>query len=377
MILFVFTQTLYASTQFLTLSDIHYGSKNNSGQGQDTGDDLLQLAMTKLSQLAAKVEFIIYLGDMPTHGSYEVKEKELYEKIVFQSLYRANTLAKPMFYIPGNNDSLAGNYQPFTQNGRSPLNLAEDWSGACVHCENLIIDDQYMYEGGYYASYAIPNNHDLILIALNSTQFLNFPSRYPPYPNQRKEAQVQLQWFAKQLANHQAKQLLIAMHEPPGFDYQGQQYWETQYLEQFLTAIKKNQTHYQEITLLTSHTHMDEIRKINLDESHTLYAFSTPSISRIHNNNPAMKIFDLGNDLSLKNFVTHYTHTVETWLDEHYYAMNSSDSIFPQCNYLNLTACLNSLSQETACKAITSGLFYGVKNTLVDNSHCHNIYQVN
>lgn len=377
MIFLLFTQTVCSSTQFLSISDIHYGSKNTPGDGHDTDPQLLQLAMSKFTQLASGVDFIINLGDIPTHGSYPSDEKEVYEKIVFQSLYQANTLAKPMFYITGNNDSLLGNYQPFAQNGHSPLSLAEDWNGACIHCEHLIINDQHMFEGGYYSSHVIPDNNEVMLIALNTTQFMDLSSRHPQYPNQKEDALTQLKWLEEQLANNQSKQLLIAMHEPPGRDHLGKPYWEPQYLEQFLKAVKSNQSHYQQITLLTAHSHMDEIRKISVDNTHNIYAFSTPSISRIHNNNTSMKVFELGDDLLLKNFVTYYTKTNDNWLDDHYYAIKKTDSIFPQCNNLNLAACLDTLDKEKVCEHLTVGLFYGVKSSLVDNSACNNSYQIN
>lgn len=377
-VLFFFGMQTAYSARFLAISDIHYGSKNIVEQNHDTDEQLLQLAMTKFAGLANSADFIVNLGDLPTHGYYPVHEKETYEKIVFQSLYKADRGAKPMFYIPGNNDSLAGNYQPFSQKGRSPLSLAEDWQGACSHCDNLIINQDHMYDDGYYSSYVIPGNKDLILIVLNSTQFMDPPAHYPSYPNQEKDASTQLQWFEKQLSEHQAKQLLIAMHEPPGYDYQGKPYWQAPYLRQFLTLLKNKQAQYQQITLLTSHTHMDEIRKISLDSKHNIYAFSTPSLSPIHHNNPAMKMFKLGKDLKLENFTTYYTESPNQWLGNHYYAIGKkTNSIFPECQGLNLATCLNSLSNDKVCEHIEAGLFYGVKNPAVDNSACSKIYQVN
>jgi Calcineurin-like phosphoesterase len=376
-LLILLVQTGFSSTKFLAISDIHYGSQNTPGEGHDTDDHLLQLAMNKFTQLAAKVDFILNLGDIPTHGSYPAEEKEIYESIVFQSLYQANETAKPMFYIPGNNDSLLGNYQAFSHNGRSPLNLAKDWNGACAHCENLIINNEHMYDGGYYSSYVMPHNKQVILIALNSTQFMDLSSHHTQYPKQQEDALTQLHWFAEQLAHHHAKQLLIAMHEPPGADYLGNPFWQRQYLEQFLTLLKSNHSHYQEITLLTSHSHMDEIRKISLNKRHNIYAFSTPSISRNHFNNPALKIFTLAKNFSLKDFTTYYTNTDDNWLNDHYYAIKRPESIFPQCHGLHLAACLDSFNNEMVCKNIEAGLFYGVKSNQVDNSACRKTYQIN
>ena len=97
---------------------------------------------------------------------------------------------KPMFYITGNNDSLAGNYQPFELEGKSPLNFAQDWTGACVHCKGLIIDGTHMHHSGYYSSYVMPHNKDIILIALNSTQWVQTPMLAARYPNQDKDART-------------------------------------------------------------------------------------------------------------------------------------------------------------------------------------------
>lgn len=374
--LILFVQTGFSSTQFLTISDIHYGSKNTSGDGHDTDDGLLQLAMTKFTQLTNAVDFIIYLGDIPTHGYYSAAEKETYEKIVFQNLYQANKTAKPLFYVAGNNDSLLGNYQPFSSNGRSPLSLAEDWSGACANCDGLIINDEHMYDGGYYSTYVRPDNKDLLLIALNTTQFTDLASRFIYYPNQKKDALTQLFWLSQQLSQHQAKQLLIAMHIPPGQDYLGTAYWEHAYLEQFLEMLKYYQPNYQQITLLTSHSHMDEIRKISFAQTPNIYAFSTPAISRIHYNNTAMKIFTLDQNSSLSNFTTYYTRSNQQWLDEQYTAIDK-EGILPECDNLNLASCLDSLNQDQLCASIEKGKYYGVKAERVRNSACRKIYQIN
>jgi len=374
--LILLIHTSFASTRFLTISDIHYGHQNTSGEGHDTGENLLQLAMNKFSQLAEDVDFIINLGDMPKHGYYLRAKKEIYEKVVFQTLYEANRSAKPMFYVTGNNDSLLGNYQPFSDNSHSPLSLATEWSGACAFCENLLINKEHMYDSGYYSSYVIPNNREIMLIALNSVQFTDLSSRLLKYPNQEKDAFAQLAWFENQLSQHRAKQLLIAMHIPPGKDYQGNPYWEEAYLNRFVELLVRYQANYQQITLLTSHSHMEEIRRINLDQTQTIYAFSTPSISRIHYNNPAMKIFKLDENGLLSNFTTYFTSSVEQWQNERYTAIHH-EGIFPECAGQHLAMCLNFLNQDIICTNIERENYYSVKTDRVDNSACRKIYQVN
>lgn len=378
LILLFFSQLSLAKTHFLIISDIHYGSQNTPGKRHDTGNKLLQLAMTKLSELSAQVNFIIILGDIPTHGTYPVREKEEYEKHIFQSLAKANTSKKPLFYVTGNNDSLQGNYKPFSKNGHSPLSLAKNWNGACLYCQNLLINDEHMYDSGYYSSYVMPNNHQVVLIALNSIQFIDFTAQgLPPYPYQRHDAQTQLKWLKQQLKQNYAKQLLIAMHVPPGVNYQGKTYWQAKYLEQFVALLDKYASHYQQITLLTSHTHMDEIRKITMKDTANIYAFSTPSVSPIHGNNPAMKVFTLSADYSLENFTTYYTASEASWLNNHYVASKQANSIFSGCKGAHLAACLDDLNKEQICKEIERGDFYSVKSNLVDNSACRKIYSIN
>ncbi len=161
----------FANPQFLVITDIHYGINDKSQDGQDTGLDLLTAAMTKLQSLSQQANFIVNLGDLPTHGFLDAATKGTYERQVFHDLKQADSAKKPMFYIFGNNDSLGGNYQSFTSNGLSPLNFAIGWEGACLYCHDLLIDGQHMNTEGYYSSYVIPHNKEVMLIALNTVVF--------------------------------------------------------------------------------------------------------------------------------------------------------------------------------------------------------------
>ena len=289
-------------------------------------------------------------------------------------MYVNDSSSKPIFYIAGNNDSLSGNYQPFEVNGISPLNFATDWNGACAHCNGLMINDSHLSHDGYYSSYVIPKNKNIILIALNATQWTRTPllSRYP---NQEHDALIQLSWLEQQLKKHHAKQLLIAMHEPPGNSYLGNPIWHQQYLDQFIKILNKNKKSYGEITILTSHSHMDEFRKINFTDGKPIYLYSTPGISRIHHNYPGMKVFSLNKNLRIKNFTTYYTSHLLSWANQHYQALNAPDAIFPHCNN-TLSQCLNELSDTQVCDHLDKGLFYGVKSPLVPNNACNKIFRV-
>lgn len=367
----------HAEISFLTISDLHYGADNKNGDGHDTNDELLAVSLGKFSQLSEKVDFILTLGDFPTHSVLKTASKELQIAKIFHDLYLADTAKKPMFYITGNNDSLQGNYQAFKWKGKSPLLLAKDWNTACVYCDGLMIDNTHLDDGGYYSTYVIPENKNIVLIALNSIQFADLPWYKPKYPNQEQEALKQLAWLEEQLKAHPSQQLLIAMHIPPGINYKGKPLWEDQFQQQFIQLLQHYRAQYGEITLLTAHDHRDELRKISIEAGNNIYAYSTPSISRVYHNYPAMKLFDLDKSLKLKNFTTYYTTKDSQWDDEYYQAIADKNGIFTQCDHLNLTECLNSQDVKSICKAIKDGLFYGVKSAKVDNSVCDSNYPVN
>lgn len=369
-------QSSYAAPSFLTISDIHYGSDNNSGADEDIGTEFLKITWDKLKQLSEQVNFILVLGDLPTHLFFVTPLKEEYERTVFHGLYEADQSLKPMFYITGNNDSLSGNYQPFELEGKSPLNFATDWTGACVHCDGLIIDNTYLRSDGYYSSYVMPDNKDIILIALNTVQWVKLPIISPQHPNQERDASKQLIWLEQQLKKHHSKQLLIAMHIPPGNAYTGNVFWQKEYLQKFITLLENNHHLYGQITLLTAHTHMDELRKINFEDRSSLYVYATPAISRIHRNNPGIKIFTLDKNLAMKNYTTYYTTSLSEWGNEQYQALGSPDAIFPNCVNKNLSQCLTNLSDDQVCNYLEQGLFYGVKSPRVHKNVCNKTYRV-
>ncbi|CEG57888.1 metallophosphoesterase [Legionella fallonii] len=372
-----FLQSAFATQEFLTISDIHYGSENKSQQGHDTGDEFLQITLNQLQQLSKNVNFILILGDLPTHSLFVTSKKEEFEKTVFHGLYEANQGKKPMFYITGNNDSLLGNYQPFESNGKSPLTLATDWTGACAYCEGLMIDDSHMHSEGYYSSYVVPGNKDVMLIALNSTQLIKPTIFSPKYPNQERDATAQFKWLEQQLQNSHAKQLLIAMHIPPGNSYAGNPFWQEQYTQNLINLLEQYHSSFEQITLLSSHTHMDELRKIHLKDGRNIYVYSTPSISRNHHNNPGMKIFTLDQQMAIKNYTTYYTTDLNGWGQEQYQALGPLEAIFPNCDTKNLAQCLDNLSVEQVCNFLEQDLFYGVKSARVPQNVCNKTYMIN
>lgn len=333
-----------AKVSFLTISDIHYSRHNPTGDGHNTGDLFLQITLNQFRKYSHQADFIINLGDMPTHslGHHPYKKRQI--RTVLDGLYHANNHNKPMFYIPGNNDSLQGNYQAFRWKNQSPIDLSKLWQSSCIHCRHLPIDQSHMTSEGYYSTYVLPNNHDIVLIALNSTQFANTPYYYPKHPQQNTVAQRQLAWLEQQLKSLHAKQLLIATHIPPGINYQQKPMWRAKDRRQFVHLLSKYHAHFKQITILSAHTHIDEIRRIHLTDGAHIYDIATPSISRVHHNYPSMKMFYLDDDDRLKNFVTYYTRNERRWGNEFYQALGTTHAIFPQCSQQKtLVNCLNKL----------------------------------
>lgn len=372
----LFANLALAGPQFLTISDIHYGADNPVEDGADTGPDFLQLALNEMGTLSNKVDFILNLGDLPTHMNFFTSKKGEYEGALFHELYEADWSAKPMFYISGNNDSLGGNYQPFTVKGESPLTYAKDWDGACVNCKGLLIDSTYMRQKGYYSSYVMPNNKEVMLIALNTAPFTKVPIFASSYPHQEEDAELELSWLELQLKNHSAKQLLIAMHVPPGINYKGKPMWNKKSLDRFIALLGRYSQTYGEITLLSGHTHMDELRKLPLANGRAIYDYSTPAVSRIHHNNPGMKIISLNDKMAVSNYTTYYTSELTTWKNQHYQAIGGADAVFPNCHGDNLAACLNGLTKQQVCNDLEGGLFYGVKSDRVAQDVCHLTYLI-
>jgi len=369
---------VFSSTQFLAISDIHFAENNNSAMGNDVGKELLNSAMAKMRELSSDVDFILVMGDLPAHSLGRQPQKGRYEETVFEGLYQANDQKKPMFYLPGNNDSLKGNYQPFQFNGLSPLKYAKNWDGSCLNCKELLIDSSHMEQGGYYSSYVTRGNKDIILIALNTVQWTRVPFILAGYPEQERDAEEQMQWLEQQLKSHQAKQLLLVMHVPPGASYLGVNFWHRTYMKRFVELLQEHQKSYGEVSLITSHTHRDEFRKISLKNKSDIYAYSVPSISRVYLNNPGIKVFELGSEFKLINFTTYYTLNNLHWGSLHYKAAGNSTAILPECKKSSLAACLNRLSKHQVCNHLNHGMFYGVKSLVVSrqDKSCGVVYNV-
>jgi hypothetical protein len=221
----------------------------------------------------------------------------------------------------------------------------------------------------------IPNNRNIILIALNANQFVNPVFLAPRYPNQDQQAKIQLAWLEQQLRQHHAQQLLIAMHEEPGLDSNNNAVWRSSYLTTFINLLNRYHTNYQQLSLLPGHSHYDELRKIVLTDKTAIYSYSTPAISRNHYTNPAMKIFYLDKQQKLVDFTTYYTTDEQHWQNEQYHALLSTgDTIFPNCGTYNLPHCLDLLTNEEVCEKMTKHYIFTVKNRDKPITNCLSSY---
>ncbi|WP_430412673.1 metallophosphoesterase [Kordia sp.] len=331
------------TAKFLSLSDVHvdvdlkqttFGSSSISV----TSDVLWGKTKTKIESVvkAEQPEFMIYLGDLPGYDDNERKENT---HAMLENL-RSLQIGIPILYLPGNNDSLEGDYHSFTNaNGNTVLTKDADpsnpWpilntSSTITRSTNLDFNKEF----GYYAVDLITNGKKLKVIALNTVLFSNSGSH--PYTgddgvSQQKATQDQMHWFETTLKSMDTTdRVMIVMHIPIGIDgYGGKSMWKqsltftdlsgTSHALQngFIDILDRYKTN---ITgLLNGHTHTDGLRRIY--KSHTSddkndmisYSISTPGIAVNHGNNPAFKIFTYDtSNFDLLDFKTYYAVPTNT-----------------------------------------------------------------
>jgi len=349
---------------FLLLSDVHLNSfAKTCNYGDDTGMDLWNNLKSKLKSIfdgKNPPKFIIYTGDLPAHYKCDqncylppnaraehnanlVKILEDLRKLVAEHHI-------PLFYVPGNNDALAGDYYSFTDSSYQTifdlinekempypaLNVASsgnkppylEWKGS--HTVSFYDHDnkptQKIIETGYYSAEIMPK---LRIIVLNSVilgkNYFNVDGM-----TQRDEGNEEISWLKSELmeAKILKEKVYIAMHIPPGtdayaFDHQSTQpyMWahlpsETNtWLDQFLRLTSTYQSTISGI--FYGHTHMDELRRIydSTGTKITAVAISCPGITPQHYNNSGFKLvyYDSSNFQPV-DFETFYsTPTAASW----------------------------------------------------------------
>lgn len=319
---------------FLFLSDIHLDDTAHSTHyGGDTGKDLWETFKDKLNEVLSGTnspDFIIYTGDLSAHyrcnGTcyLEPEQRGAHNRDLTAILSEFQAIAekyqKPFFYLPGNNDAVAGNYYSFADKQQhSALDLipvkdlffpAPGGLAGKTPAHMISFPEPFM---GFYSAQIMKG---LRLLAMNTVIYT------PKYTavdggTQLSEGNKQLQWLSDQLAEAAAnnEKVYIAMHVPPGTDaYSGSNMWKAQatgsanWQNTFLRLMEKYQANIAGI--LYGHTHMDEVRRLydSTGTRITEVAISCPGVTPNHYNNPGFKVVRYDSvSKELVDFTTYYT----------------------------------------------------------------------
>jgi sphingomyelin phosphodiesterase acid-like 3 len=265
---------------FLILSDIHLRSNASHTMDLDPkynslGNELdpatFQAILSSInSAIKTKVinpDFTLILGDISAHYPIyfsmlpQLKVKD--ETLVFGGL--KNSLPnQAMFYAFGNNDSLAGHYENFTnKNNISPVTIAKlhgKWNSGflstgkiCNNSKNMqypcLLDSNEKL--GYYSAYIKPK---LRLITLNSVMFSSKRQHIST-----KLAFKELAWLRKELnvANKNHELVILAMHIPPIYDHNGKKHlWMQDNYAEFISIVSQYQKNI--IAITAGHTHQSQ-----------------------------------------------------------------------------------------------------------------------
>ncbi|MCD2259046.1 metallophosphoesterase [Psychroserpens luteolus] len=343
------TSSLFKTANFLTLSDVHLDKSQKNvpyGDINSTGIDIWNRTLTEINTVAATVQpkFMVYLGDVPNYFDNTTGNI----RKVFKDL-RTLKGDYPILFLPGNNDTMEGDYHSFQDapnpNGVNVFSLdkstTDPWpiinrNSTTTKVNNLDFSKQF----GFYAVDLIVGTETLHVIALNSVIFCEPTSTHQYIDDdnvtQQKAAQKQFSWFEKKLDSYGAKDhVMIVMHIPPGYDGYGQgKMWNDDlYVKNKDSVSYRVQNNFLRVLgnnkgklrgMLTSHTHLDGLRRLYADD--TFYkkdmvalSISTPGISVYHSNNPGFKSFsyDISN-FDLIDFTTYYAEPTAKSGNHHY-----------------------------------------------------------
>lgn len=325
---------------FLLLSDIHLNTFDSTcDYGDDTGIQLWKNFLAKADVVLAgphAPSFILYTGDLPAHydcssGCYLPPDQRASHNANLRAILEGLRMLsekhhKPLFYLPGNNDALAGDYYSFAdEKQQTPLTLAPDpadpFPALNVRHDGkapcMIADPHPLM--GYYSAEPVDG---LRLIALNT---IIFSPKFTTVDGSTPDSDrvQELNWLALQLKEAKAKneKVYIAMHIPPGVDaYSGKSMWaDTTLGDRFLSLTAQYRNNISGI--LYGHTHMDEFRRLyDRNGVMTEAAISCPGVTPQHDNNPGFKVvaYD-ASDKELLDFTTYYTTPAgATWGNNSY-----------------------------------------------------------
>ncbi|MDO6596252.1 metallophosphoesterase [Oceanihabitans sp. 2_MG-2023] len=325
------------SNTFLVISDTHLHSEwtqaevVQNGNEADTGNDLWDISLTKFTNIISgaskqpKPDYVILLGDLPWHA-YPTDKTSLSSarkntgKVLSHLRNAAQIANVPLIYAPGNNDSWSGDYRAFTApNGDTPFALdslgVKNWpvinSGTCgLGKAKACVADNTRGDLGCYAVYPLGKDGGIRLIILNSVMFKyahhnsNHLHYYGKPGEQAKDIKNQMDWFTKQFTEGSTEDaIMIGMHIPPGIDgHGGSEIWDTDITyngknikDAFLDIVAENKDRI--VGALTSHTHLDGLRKMMYKDKNDSLQFSDlivsiPAITPRNGNNPSFKQFN-------------------------------------------------------------------------------------
>jgi sphingomyelin phosphodiesterase acid-like 3 len=323
---------------FLFLSDVHLAANRpyTDSTGEDTGTDLWDTVRRRIHSILNGPNppaFILYTGDMPEHGGNDnPSQRDINIDTVLVNLHQMSALKNiPLFYSPGNNDALGGNYCLFSDSAnKEPFSLVKGYSPYPYQAFNVsktpvssgayMISDTNMPSGYYSARIS----KGLRIISLNTVMWSSSLSSRCPQDAafQLKEGNKQMIWLEQQLAGAamEGDKVYLAMHVPPGADAFSSQKnpalpvmmwgtpgdastWQNDFLKK-ISAYKNTVA-----GVFFGHTHMDEFRLLFDPVSDTVnqVAISSPGISPLFGNHPGFKLvqFDAGTKLPT-DFITYY-----------------------------------------------------------------------
>ncbi len=365
---------------YLHVSDVHL---DLSGKSSDTDPQLWAITKAKLESVLSGPDapaFVIYTGDLPGHYAcqhdpptdpnpncaLEPSQAPAHHENVQTVLQDLHDLATgagvPLLYMPGNNDSLAGDYFSFTDRaGKTPLSLVPDDLYPAVGASTPCGEPPCMVSDpdpglGFFSARPVAG---LKVIALNSI-ILGRKYFEVDGNSQFDAGGEQMKWLAGQLAESQGQEkVLIAMHIPPGNDAYGVSHGKAEtwmwarhpdgegdqprdhaehWLDRFLDLVAAHGDTV--VGLAYGHTHMDELRRLHNRAGEVLeIAVAAPGITTNHGNNPGFKLVTYDSDSKeLLGFVTLYTQRGNaTWGDEQYEFSKLFD-----CAGESILACLTS-----------------------------------
>lgn len=374
---------------YLHVSDIHLDGFGDTSASThpDTQPPLWAATQQALREVIAcrPPAFVLFTGDLPGHfdcgpGECSIRDPSNPQHATFEhhadnvhtvlrDLAAVVGTTVPLLYVPGNNDSLGGDYYSFTADGITPfdgitadypaVNAAAPctpaWTGPCM------VDGSHRAQG-YYAARPVEG---LRVIALD-TVVLGTKYVAADGITQDDAASTQLEWLERQLAELQpGEKALLAMHIPPGIDAYGDTLmWgpagasPSPWQDRFLAALAKASSAV--IGLAYGHTHYDELRRIHGGTSSDApvieVAVSAPGITTNHGNRPAFKLVTLDDRLELTGFVTlHSTVDATTFGTAHYRLRD----FVPSCTETStLLTCLAALPGTDAVAEATRHFFY-------------------